>query len=469
MGSDPIEPGVSSTVMNMPTLRRLLGASVLAMAAIAAVAHAQAGIWASEGYGYVFEIARDTLRAYEVTSLSCIPSFTAAAVPAPATALGAFRFVNAPVTVLLLPDQSPERARFHLNGAASDIVLRRAPQKPALCDRSPANTPTSNFDIFARTWAEQYGFFDLKRVDWAATVAANRSKVTDSTTPAELFEIFRGMIEPLHDAHTSITAPDINQRFGGSRTGSGRVPRDQLDRAYGTTGRYLTGDLRKFCNGQLEFGMLTPEIGYLRIRSFGRYHTDGSFDSGLIALEAALDTIFASASAWKGLVTDVRINGGGADPYGLTIASRLTDRDYVAYVKEARLDPTDPSRWTPGQTSWVRATKRPGFRGPVVHLIGIQSVSAAETFTQALMNRVPPVVRVGENTQGVFSDVLGRRLPNGWRFGLPNERFVTNGRSYDGPGIAPDVTVPIYPATDLESGRDGAIERALLILGARPR
>ena len=85
------------------------------------------------------------------------------------------------------------------------------------------------------------------------------------------------------------------------------------------------------------------------------------------------------------------------------------------------------------------------------------------------MNRVPPVVRVGENTQGVFSDVPGRRLPNGWRFGLPNERFVTNGRSYDGPGIAPDVTVPIYPATDLESGRDGAIERALLILGARPR
>ena len=78
-------------------------------------------------------------------------------------------------------------------------------------------------------------------------------------------------------------------------------------------------------------------------------------------------------------------------------------------------------------------------------------MSAAETFTQALMNRVPPVVRVGENTQGVFSDVLGRRLPNGWRFGLPNERFVTNGRSYDGPGIAPDVNVPVFPATDLES------------------
>jgi C-terminal processing protease CtpA/Prc len=79
------------------------------------------------------------------------------------------------------------------------------------------------------------------------------------------------------------------------------------------------------------------------------------------------------------------------------------------------------------------------------------------------------VVRVGENTQGVFSDVLGRRLPNGWRFGLPNERFLTNGLSYDGPGIAPDVPVPVFPAADLESGHDGPLERAIVLLGGRPR
>jgi C-terminal processing protease CtpA/Prc len=91
-------------------------------------------------------------------------------------------------------------------------------------------------------------------------------------------------------------------------------------------------------------------------------------------------------------------------------------------------------------------------------------VSAAETFTQALINREPKIVRVGENTQGVFSDVLGRHLPNGWQFGLPNERFVTNGKSYDGPGIPPDVMVPVFPGSDLADGRDGGIERALAIL-----
>jgi hypothetical protein len=172
-------------------------------------------------------------------------------------------------------------------------VLRRASQRPAACNQPTPNTPVSNFDVFARTWAEQYGFFDLKHVDWSAVVAANRPKVSDTTTAAVLFAVLRGMI----------------------------------------VDRYLVGGLHKYCEGQLEFGMLAPDIGYLRIRSFSRYSPDVSFDSGLVALEAALDTIFASAKAWTGLVTDVRINGGGADPYGLAIASRLTAKDYVAYGK----------------------------------------------------------------------------------------------------------------------------------------
>ncbi len=164
---------------------------------------------------------------------------------------------------------------------------------------------------------------------------------------------------------------------------------------------------------------------------------------------------------------DVRINGGGADPYGLAIASRLTDSEYVAYAKQARSDPADPTRWTAEQVSVVTKSMRPGFRGPVVELIGIDSVSAAETFTQALLGRRPAVVRVGENTQGVFSDVLARSLPNGWRFGLPNERFVTDGRTYDGPGIAPDVAVLSFTREGLSSGKDAGIEAALARLGVK--
>ena len=84
------------------------------------------------------------------------------------------------------------------------------------------------------------------------------------------------------------------------------------------------------------------------------------------------------------------------------------------------------------------------------------------------MGREPRIVRIGENTQGVFSDVLGRRLPNDWQIGLPNELFLTEaGTSFDGPGIPPDVPVPVFRAADISAGRDPALEKALELLVSR--
>src|SRR5262249_41536045 len=94
------------------------------------------------------------------------------------------------------------------------------------------------------------------------------------------------------------------------------------------------------------------------------------------------------------------------------------------------------------------------------------TISAGETMTQALMGRTPHVLRIGENTQGVFSDVLVRKLPNGWMFGLPNEVFRTpEGTTFDGPGIPPDIDVPVFADADLAAGRDPALERAIVELG----
>jgi C-terminal processing protease CtpA/Prc len=209
------------------------------------------------------------------------------------------------------------------------------------------------------------------------------------------------------------------------------------------------------------------DTGYLRIVSFDDYSRNGVFADGMIALESALDTIFSDA-ALKSLVIDVRINFGGADPYGLAIASRLATGEYLAYTKEARANPGQNEKWTPGDPSLVRPSSRPSFRGPVVELTGPLTISAGETFTQAVMGRAPHITRIGENTQGVFSDVLGRRLPNGWRFGLPNEVYRTSeGTTFDGPGIPPDEAAPVFADGDVAAGRDPGLERALEMLRNR--
>lgn len=177
-------------------------------------------------------------------------------------------------------------------------------------------------------------------------------------------------------------------------------------------------------------------IGYLRILSFGDYARHGGLDEGNIrALNRALARILGHPRL-RGLVIDVRLSFGGDDQLALAIAARLTTREYVAYAIQARSDAAIPGVYTALERVMVRPGTQPVFNGPVVELIGPITMSAAETFTQALMERTPRVTRIGENTQGVFCDVLDRHLPNGWSFGLPNAVYrTTEGRAFDVSGV----------------------------------
>jgi hypothetical protein len=451
------------------------GLSVLLMVVVANGAPAQSpsmdGVWRSQGYGHVFEIHGPTLNAFEVTNTTCVAGepATVDTTPVPGR-IATFR--NPGGEMFVREGGSADHKLLHSEGSASDERIDRIPRLPAVCDHPTENTPAGNLEVFAQTWAEHYISFDLKKTDWGKVVEANRSKVTSNTTPTELFDILEKMIGPFGDTHAFLAAPAIDRRFQSLRPGTDRVVKGgfQAFRSRGmaallgvTDRAYLKTSLRKFCNEQIQYGHIDEATGYLRILSFSNYAT-GGFAAGLAALEAALDDIF-SDRALAALVIDVRINGGGADPYGLAIASRLATREYLAYTKEARADPIDRNKWTPGDPSLIRPSARPGFRGPTVELIGPLTISAGETFTQALMGRTPPITRIGENTQGVFSDVLSRRLPNGWRFGLPNEVFRTpQGTTFDGLGIPPDATVLVFADEDVTAGKDPGLAKALEIL-----
>jgi C-terminal processing protease CtpA/Prc len=136
----------------------------------------------------------------------------------------------------------------------------------------------------------------------------------------------------------------------------------------------------------------------------------------------------------------------------------------LAYEKAARNNsgPDAPVQFTERQPLWVVPAAAPGFKGKVALLIGPDTVSAGETFTMALMGREPHVVRIGLNTQGVFSDVLHRSLPNGWYFELPNEVYYTaDGTAFDAIGVPPDIQVSFFTPEDLKVSRDAALEEAM--------
>jgi hypothetical protein len=436
------------------------------------------GIWQSQGYGYVFEFQNSALQAFAVTETTCVRSFSA---KREARAIDGYEATFRGPDELRLSLESggtPDHRLLHIDDSVSRIRIDRLPRKPAVCDHLTDNTPLGNFEVFAQTWAEHYISFELKHTDWNKVVAENRAKVTPATTPSQLFDILKSMITPFGDAHAAIIAPGVKKTYAGLRSGTGQLfqdmgGRDAFDKSgltqllNITTHAYLKGPIRNYCNGKIQFGHVDSTTGYLRIIAFKDY-AKGTFEKGQQALDAALDEIFSDANLSR-LVIDVRFNSGGSDPYGLAIASRLATTEYLAYTKYAR-DSRVPGTWTPADPSVVKPSTRPSFHGSVVLLTGPLTFSAGETFTQALMGRTPHVTRIGENTQGVFSDMLLRPLPNGWIFALPNEVCRTSsGETFDGPGIPPDKMAPVFAAADIAAGRDAAMAAAMEVLSSSSR
>jgi hypothetical protein len=442
----------------------LVGLALVLSASAQMESHAKPeGFWLADGYGLLYELTPTGLNVYQLTSVSCIHSETRP--PDKTHSSNSALAFSSPGTITTVSrTNDPNILRLHMDWAASDIILHHTYKPPENCTQKPANSPQENYSIFWQTFAEQYPFFALRKVDWHAVDRQFRPRVTSATSPSELFQIFQQMLEPLHDTHTSIEARDIKQEFEGWRQDPGHLSDEAWSKAASAIeSKYVQGGLRAYCKGRLQFGMLRNSIGYLRVTTFYDY-ADGGYANEVQCLQNSLSSMFESAAKFNGLVIDVRLNHGGDDPLGVEIASRLTDKKYLAYSKTAR-DSTSldaPLQLTEKQPVWVTPAAAPGFKGRVALLIGPDTVSAGETFTMALMGREPHVVRIGLNTQGVFSDVLQRSLPNGWQFGLPNEIYDTaDGTAYDAVGVPPDVPVQFFTPEDLKASRDTALDEAI--------
>jgi Peptidase family S41/Tricorn protease C1 domain len=418
-------------------------------------------VWRSDGYGWIYALSGDRLQTYEVTEISCLPGRTLDQIGPPSPE-GVIRFGRKGISRQTLRKGPNGQATLHLLGTAADVDLMPLRGLPSECSHPASNDPRTNFDIFWATFAENYNSFGRKNINWAAVREHYRPMVHNNTDPGTLFGILRAMIEPLGDVHTSIAGPD-DQQFSGLRPGtrrlSNRAVRTAVDnhlRALGAT------QLQSFARDKIVYADLPNGRGYLRINAFEGYRGDDpSYLGSSAELAHTLDAVFTQqrVAALRGLIIDVRRNYGGDDALVLQVAARLTNTPYVAFTKQARNDPRDPSRHGRPQTVTVTPVDAPRYTGPVSLLISGLTISAGETFVQAMMGRTPAPARIGTTTQGVFADAMSRTLPNKWTFTLGNEEYVgPDGRDYEGVGIPPTVRTPVFTAEELDHNRDSALD-----------
>ena len=420
------------------------------------------GVWVSDGYGVVAVVRGDSYRTYEKTPLGVVPSLVGRRTRSKAGSSTYILDTEAgPWGFELIPVEDGSLL-FRGDGSASDIVLRRQPNGAKVLERRAPNDPIANFDVFWHGFRDHYPFFELRGVDWNESRRAHLTRVSLDTTDDDLFGILIDMIEPLQDTHTFVATPGFERISGGSKPDPEPLSPEDKKRASEIVAGQCSTKLLTLCEGRLQFARLRDNIGYLKLSSFEGYVPNRNYREGEQSLSDGLDQVFEHLAGINGLVIDIRLNPGGFALYGIQIASRLTTERYLAYAKCARNDPHDPSAMTDLHSVWVEPSERRGYHGPVALLTSRYSVSGAETFAMALMGREPAITRIGEETRGVFSDILLRHLPNGLLYALPNEVYLSEGgKSYAAVGVPPHIPIQTFARADLEDGNDPVLSRAI--------
>lgn len=427
------------------------------------------GVWRTDGYGWIIQVSGGHARTFETTSLSCLPEQDLPKVDwtGPDGGTGFGRHDSAEETVRRT---GPDRGELRLLGTAADIDLTAISAVPPACLKPTPNDPLTNFDVFWANFRDNYNSTARKHVDWTALRNTYRPRVTAATTPEQLYQIFVEMVRPLGDAHVQIE-PEHGDDFEGYRPGTrytdgpGGVDDDDAIKSIDehlTQDLHVT-DLRKWGGGALAYADLPDGRGYLRLTDFDDWDTKPDDYLGRQALlDQVLDQVFTAdhVKSWKGLVIDVSYNDGGDDQLGLNLAGRMTDKPYTAYTKLARTDPDDPTRYGRPRVVTVEPTPgRPHYTGPVRLITSDVTISAGETFAEALMARNPPATRYGMTTQGVFADNMDRKLPNGWGITVGNEDYIApDGHNYEDTGIPPTTEVPVFTPGQLSAHQDPALD-----------
>ncbi len=217
--------------------------------------------------------------------------------------------------------------------------------------------------------------------------------------------------------------------------------------------------------------VLPGGMGYLRIDGF-----TGSQSSFLI------DQAMARLAETKGLLIDVRKNGGG-DQSGNAILARLIEKEMTRYSTSERMsDFTLAARseyfrapWTPGDAfaDWhdlkvnpIEASKR-YLKKPVIILTSPRCFSACDTFVSALKTNQLATI-VGEATGGGTGSPLVFALPvtgQEFRYSVVRGRTAT-GQALEGVGTQPDLVLePTQQERAL--GRDEQLQKSLELLHSR--
>jgi Peptidase family S41/Tricorn protease C1 domain len=329
----------------------------------------------------------------------------------------------------------------HIIIAFFAIVLFSSCEK-ILVEPTSSNAPTA---IFEQTWKaidEGYSFLEYKRVNWDSIGTVHRKKVNDNISDDSLFSVLNSMLYTLKDGHVNIKTP-----FNRSRNWEWYL---------GYAQNYDEGLLERNYLGKWK---ITGSFTHNRIKNAGYLHYSKFSDA---VSDYDMDYIMDDYKDAKGLIIDIRDNGGGSVSNVFKILNRLTDKQLLV-GKELVKNGKARNAFDAPKEVWLNPTAdSKKFLGKVIILTNRQCYSAATHFAayaKALLN----VTIVGDQTGGGGGVPFGIELSNGWilrysaTIGLDAKDFNFEN------GVPPTIKIDMNKA-DSDKGIDSILEKALSLI-----
>lgn len=309
-------------------------------------------------------------------------------------------------------------------------------------DEEYADSPEGNFEALWHIIDEHYCYFSYKNqqygLDWNDVYSKYKPRVSSNLNRDQLFEICADMLAELRDGHVNLSSSYDMARYWSWHEDFPANFSDTLQR------RYLGTDY-KIAAG-LKYRILDDNIGYIYYSSFNNGIGEGNLDEVIMELMLC-----------RGLIIDIRNNGGGYLNYAERFASRFFDSPtLVGYLQHKT--GKGHNDFSAKEEQWIEPSANLRWHKPVCILTNRSVYSAANEFVK-YMSVLPNVTIVGDKTGGGGGMPMSSQLPNGWivRYSaVPS--YDSQGRDIEF-GIDPDLPAAITDA-DFSRGFDTIIEAA---------
>jgi len=308
-------------------------------------------------------------------------------------------------------------------------------------------SPQRNFDALWEILDRKYCFFEEKNIDWQGVKAIYQPKIATVGTQLDMFDLFAAMLDTLQDGHVNLYSQfDVSRCRGWFEN----YPANFDDRLI-YTARYLGNNYR--IGGGFQYKAIADgKVGYIRYSSF----SNGISASSLKYIES----IFRNC---KGIIIDIRNNGGGSIGYSEEFASIfMKESTLTSYIRhKTGMGHSDFSEAQPIYTHRHNSIDWSNKR--VIVLVNRRCYSATNDFVCRVKN-APNVTILGGKTGGGGGIPLSDELPNGWLIRFSAVQILDRHKKQIEFGIEPDITVTM-DSTDLQKGYDTLIEKAIEVIG----